>query len=61
MSTDMSRETDTETIRKTVSEFTESTEQMNKSEVKTQMNSQNKIAKNNNLKDRLNAFSLLVL
>jgi len=34
MSTGTSRETDTETIRKTVSELTESTEQMNKSEVK---------------------------
>jgi len=61
MSTDTNRETDTETIRKTVSEFTESTEQMNKSEVKTQMNSQDKVTKSNNLKDRLNAFSLLVL
>ncbi len=39
MSTDMSRKTDMKTIRKTVSELTESTEQMNKSEVKMQMNS----------------------
>jgi len=61
MSIDMSRETDTETIRKTVSEFTESTEQMNKSEVKMQVNSQDKMTKSNNLKDRLNAFSLSAL
>jgi len=61
MSTDMSRETDMKTIRKTVSEFAESTEQMNKSEVKMQMNSQDKMTKSNNLKDRLNAFSLLAL
>jgi len=61
MSTDMSRETDTKTIRKTVSELTESTEQMNKSEVKMQMNSQDRVTKSNNLKDRLNAFSLLAL
>jgi len=61
MSTDMSRETDMKTIRKTVSELTESTEQMNKFEVKMQMNSQDRVTKSNNLKDRLNAFSLLVL
>jgi len=61
MSTDISRETDMKTIRKTVSELTESTEQMNKSEVKMQMNSQDKVTKSNNLKDRLNTFSLLAL
>jgi len=61
MSTDTSRETDTKTIRRTVSELTESTEQMNKSEVKMQMNSQDRMTKSNNLKDRLNAFSLLAL
>jgi len=61
MSTDMSREINMKTIRKTVSELTESTKQVNKSEVKTQINSQNKVTKSNNLKDRLNAFSLLVL
>jgi len=61
MSTDTSRETDTETIRKTVSELTESTEQVNKPEVKTQVNSQDKATKSNNLKDRLNAFSSSVL
>jgi len=61
MSTDMSRETDMKTIRKTVSELTESTEQVNKLEVKMQMNSQDKVTKSNNLKDRLNAFSLLAL
>jgi len=57
MSTGMSRETDMKTIRRTVSELTESTEQVNKSEVKMQMNSQDRAAKSNNLKDRLNAFS----
>jgi len=56
-STGMSRETGTETIRKTVSELAESTEQVNKSEVKMQVNSQDRVAKSNNLKDRLNAFS----
>jgi len=56
-STDTSRKTDTETIRRTVSELTESTEQMNKLEVKMQVNSQNRVTKSNNLKDRLNAFS----
>jgi len=56
-STGMSRETDTETIRRTVSEFAESTEQVDKSEVKMQVNSQDKVTKSNNLKDRLNAFS----
>jgi len=61
MSTDMSRETDTETIRRTVSELAESTEQMNKFEVKMQINSQDKVTKSNNLKDRLNAFSLSAL
>jgi len=61
MSTDMSRETDMKIIRKIVSELAESTEQVNKSEVKTQVNSQDKTAKSNNLKDRLNAFSLLTL
>jgi len=61
MSTDMSRETDMKIIRKTVSELTENTEQMNKSEVKMQMNSQDKMTKSNNLKDRLNAFSLSAL
>jgi len=60
-STDTSRETDTETIRKIVSELAESTEQMNKSEVKMQINSQDRVTKSNNLKDRLNAFSLLAL
>ena len=33
------------TIRKTVSELIESTEQMNKSEVKTQVNSQDRMTK----------------
>jgi len=61
MSTDMSRETVMKTIRKTVSELTESTEQINKSEVKMQMNSQDKVTKSNNLKDKLNAFSLSAL
>jgi len=61
MSTDMSRETDTEIIRKTVSELAESTEQMNKSEVKMQVNSQDKVTKSNSLKDRLNVFSLSAL
>jgi len=60
-STDMSRETDTETIRKTVSELAESTEQVDKPEVKMQMNSQDRVTKSNNLKDRLNAFSLSAL
>jgi len=61
MSTDTSRETDMKIIKETVSELIESTEQVNKSEVKTQMNSQDKVTKSNNLKDRLNAFSLLAL
>jgi len=61
MSIDTSRETDTKIIRRTVSELAESTEQVNKSEVKTQINSQDKVTKSNNLKDRLNAFSLLAL
>jgi len=61
MSTDMSRETDMKTIRKTVSELTESTEQINKFEVKMQMNSQDRVTKSNNLKDRLNTFSLSAL
>ena len=61
MSTDMSKETDTKTIRKTVSELTESTEQVNKPEVKMQVNSQDRVTKSNNLKDRLNAFSLSAL
>jgi len=61
MSTGTSRETDMKIIRKTVSELTESTEQVNKSEVKMQMNSQDKVTKSNNLKDRLNAISLLAL
>jgi len=61
MSTGMSRETDTKTIRKTVSELAESTEQVNKPEVKMQMNSQDKVTKSNNSKDRLNAFSLSAL
>jgi len=57
MSTGMSRGTDTKTIRKTVSELAESTEQMDKPEVKMQVNPQGRTAKSNNLKDRLNAFS----
>jgi len=57
MSTGTSRETDMKTIRKTVSELTESTEQVDKSEVKMQVNSQDRVTKSNNLKDRLNAFS----
>jgi len=61
MSTGTSRETGTETIRKTVSELVESTEQVNKSEVKMQVNSQDRVTKSNNLKDRLNAFSLSAL
>jgi len=61
MSTDISRKTDMKTIRKTVSELTESTEQVNKPEVKMQVNSQNRVTKSNNLKERLNAFSLLAL
>jgi len=56
-STGMSRETDMETIRKTVSELAESTGQVDKPGVKMQVNSQGRVTKSNNLKDRLNAFS----
>jgi len=57
MSTGMSRETGTETIRKTVSGLAESTGQVDKPGVEMQVNSQGRVAKSNNLKDRLNAFS----
>jgi len=57
MSTGTSRETGTETTRKTVSELTESTGQVDKPEVKMQVNPQGRVTKSNNLKDRLNAFS----
>jgi len=57
----MSRKTNMKIIKKTVSELAESTEQINKFEVKMQINLQDKVTKSNNLKDRLNAFNLLVL
>jgi len=57
MSTGTSRGTGTETIRKTVSELTESTGQMDKPGVEMQVDPQGRVAKSNNLKDRLDAFS----
>jgi len=57
MSTDTSRGTGTETIRGTVSELVESTGQVNKPEVETQVDPQGRTTKSNNLEDRLNAFS----
>ena len=57
----MSREANTITIRKAINEYTEGAEQMNKSWMKMKMNLQNKLTKNNNIKDRLNTVNLSAL
>ncbi len=54
-------ETASDTIKKTVNEFTESTNQINKFKVKIKINSQVSKTKSNYIKVRLNSVSLLAL